>query len=181
VKNGRVIAAAILLLASFVMASSFYELYLYNVYITNLYLHEKSGVTHRIAIVVVIIPLRASVDPRVGFEPAMINVVIGVNNTVTWKNEDTTWHTAHSNVPEFYSNLIAPGGNYTHTFQSPGIFPYHCDPHPWMTGRIIVRQVPETQVAEQGTLGLLPQQQVLESTHTMATRMPTGVGRAWMI
>jgi len=90
-------------------------------------------------VVVVIIPKGAGLNLHLGFEPPMITIVIGVNNTVIWKNEDTDWHTAHSNIPEFNSGLIPPGGNFTHTFLRPGTYPYHCDPHPWMTGIVIVK------------------------------------------
>jgi plastocyanin len=88
--------------------------------------------------VIVIIQKGSDADPRLGFMPVEIHLIIGVNNTVTWKNEDTDWHTAHSNIPEFDSRMIQPGGSFTHTFLKPGIFPYHCDPHPWMTGKITV-------------------------------------------
>ena len=89
--------------------------------------------------VVVIIPNGAGTNLHLGFEPSKIMIVIGVNNTVVWKNEDSTWHTAHSNIPEFNSGLIQPGGSFTHTFQRSGTYPYHCDPHPWMTGVVIVK------------------------------------------
>jgi plastocyanin len=92
-----------------------------------------------VKIVVVEIASGAGENPRLGFEPAVINIVIGENNTVVWKNEDSDWHTAHSNIPEFYSGIIQPGASFTHTFQRPGTFPYHCDPHPWMTGLITVQ------------------------------------------
>jgi plastocyanin len=88
--------------------------------------------------VVVIIQNGAGLNVQLGFSPSIIKVVIGVNNTVMWKNEDTTWHTAHSNIPEFDSKMIAPGASFTHTFKKPGSFPYHCDPHPWMTGLVSV-------------------------------------------
>jgi len=88
--------------------------------------------------VVVTIPSGAGDNPKLGFEPAVITIVIGVNNTVVWKNEDSDWHTAHSNIPEFYSGIIQAGASFTHTFERPGIYPYHCDPHPWMTGLITV-------------------------------------------
>jgi len=89
--------------------------------------------------VVVIIPNGAGENLHLGFEPSKITIVIGVNNTVVWKNEDSTWHTAHSNIPEFNSGLIQPGTSFTHTFQRAGTYPYHCDPHPWMTGVVIVK------------------------------------------
>ncbi|MGD0689083.1 MAG: cupredoxin domain-containing protein [Candidatus Bathyarchaeia archaeon] len=88
--------------------------------------------------VVVIIQAGSAENPRLGFTPSLIKIVIGVNNTVIWKNEDVEWHTAHSNIPEFDSKMIPPGTSFTHTFQRAGSYPYHCDPHPWMTGLIIV-------------------------------------------
>ena len=88
--------------------------------------------------VVVTIPSGAGDNPKLGFEPAIMTIVIGINNTVVWKNEDSDWHTAHSNIPEFYSGIIQPGASFTHTFERPGIYLYHCDPHPWMTGLITV-------------------------------------------
>jgi len=91
------------------------------------------------SVVTVIIPEGASVNLHLGFEPAKITIVIGINNTVIWKNEDSDWHTAHSNIPEFNSGLIQPGDSFTHTFERAGTYPYHCDPHPWMTGVVTVQ------------------------------------------
>jgi plastocyanin len=89
--------------------------------------------------VVVIIQEGAGENLHLGFDPAKITIVIGFNNTVVWKNEDSDWHTAHSNIPEFNSGLIESGASFTHVFQRAGTFPYHCDPHPWMTGLVIVK------------------------------------------
>jgi len=94
--------------------------------------------------VFVIIAKGAGENLHLGFEPANITVVIGVNNTVMWKNEDSDWHTAHSNIPEFNSGLIQPGDNFTHTFLRAGVYPYHCDPHPWMTGVVVVKSATST-------------------------------------
>jgi plastocyanin len=92
----------------------------------------------------VVIPNGAGENLHLGFEPAEITIVIGVNNTVVWKNMDSDWHTAHSNIPEFNSGLIQPGGSFTHTFLRSGIYPYHCDPHPWMTGVVTVKAAGST-------------------------------------
>lgn len=102
-------------------------------------LNSTSMPSNTPTVVVVTIVAGAGTNPQLGFNPALIKIVIGVNNTVTWKNEDSTWHTAHSNIPEFYSGMIQPGSSFTHTFNTPGVFPYHCDPHPWMTGLIVVK------------------------------------------
>jgi plastocyanin len=133
----KIIAVILLVLVSIATTVAFYDLYLYNVYIVNRYLRNPSP-NPQVQVVTVTIPPGAGLDPRIGFEPAVISIIIGVNNTVVWVNRDSSWHTAHSNIPEFYSNYIQPGSNFTHTFQYPGIYPYHCDPHPWMTGKITV-------------------------------------------
>ena len=91
--------------------------------------------------VVVAIAKGSGTNLHLGFEPSIVTLVIGVNNTVTWKNQDTDWHTAHSDFPEFDSGLIQAGGSYTHVFERVGIYPYHCDPHPWMTGIVIVKSL----------------------------------------
>ena len=91
--------------------------------------------------VAVVIPVDSGKNLHLNFAPANITIVIGVNNTVVWKNEDTDWHTAHSDFPEFDSGLIQAGGSYTHVFERVGIYPYHCDPHPWMTGIVIVKSL----------------------------------------
>lgn len=36
--------------------------------------------------------------------------------------------------------LMAQGESRTQTFSAPGEFPYHCDPHPAMEGKILVRE-----------------------------------------
>lgn len=111
--------------------------------------------------VVVIIVNGASVNASLGFEPSSITVVIGVNNTVVWKNEDSDGHTVTSDTSEFDSGMVPPGGTFTHTFLRAGTYPYHCDPHPWMTGVVIVKAATSTGIAtyweyEQGQQPVVP-------------------------
>jgi plastocyanin len=79
------------------------------------------------------------------YSPANMTVVIGVNNTVTWTNNDTAIHTVYStSVPAtasaFQSPLINPGSTYTYTFTVPGVYQYHCNLHPlWMQGSVTVK------------------------------------------
>jgi plastocyanin len=89
-----------------------------------------------------------------GFSPDSITVVIGVNNTVTWINDDSVDHTVTSlSVPvgatAFDSGELSPGmgmpwqtpvgENFTETFIVPGAYQYHCTQHAWMAGTIIVK------------------------------------------
>lgn len=79
------------------------------------------------------------------FHPDSITVVIGVNNTVTWTNNDTTSHTVTSDNSLFGSGTLAPGDTYTHTFDQAGTYGYHCAIHTYMTGTVhVVSQAPTT-------------------------------------
>lgn len=73
------------------------------------------------------------------FTPGVVQVVIGINNTVMWINEDESAHTVTSLNGTFDSGLINQYSSFSYTFSSPGIYFYYCKPHPWMKGVIIVK------------------------------------------
>ena len=77
-----------------------------------------------------------------GFSPDNINVVLGVNNTVTWTNDDRSPHTASSMGGAFNSGNLNPGMSYTFTFTAPGTYPYSCAYHGWMHGTVVVKPSP---------------------------------------
>jgi plastocyanin len=70
------------------------------------------------------------------FQPADLQVLAG--GRVTWINCDTDSHTSTADGGQWSSPLLAPGDRFTQTFPTPGEFPYHCQPHPFMTGRVVV-------------------------------------------
>ncbi len=72
------------------------------------------------------------------FQPYRIVLVIGVNNTVTWTNEDDTAHTVTSSTGSFYSGPLNPGASWTYTFEENGTYNYECSIHPEMQGVVIV-------------------------------------------
>ena len=74
-----------------------------------------------------------------GFAPNTITVVIGVNNTVLWTNNDNSPHTVTANDGSFMSDYLPQGGTFVWTFPQPGTYEYHCQIHPWMTGVVIVK------------------------------------------
>ena len=74
-----------------------------------------------------------------GFAPDEITVVLGVNSTVTWTNNDSSPHTVTANDGSFQSGNLAPGQSYTFTFTTPGTYEYHCTYHPWMVGTVVVK------------------------------------------
>jgi copper-containing nitrite reductase len=72
------------------------------------------------------------------YSPQTITVVIGVNNTVSWINNDNAPHTV-TDTGIFDSGIIQPGQSWTYAFTTPGTYQYHCSIHPWMTGTVIVK------------------------------------------
>jgi plastocyanin len=57
---------------------------------------------------------------------------------VQWVNEDQVQHSVTADDGAFDSGLIEPGRSYERVFERPGEYAYHCTPHPFMTGRVIV-------------------------------------------
>jgi plastocyanin len=70
------------------------------------------------------------------FGPAAVTV--GVGETVTWTFVDAMQHTATSDNGFFNTGLSSNGQQRTVRFRSSGTYPYHCIPHPHMTGRVRV-------------------------------------------
>jgi plastocyanin len=65
---------------------------------------------------------------------------ISVGDTVTWHFSSAFLnHTTTSNTAIWDSGKVANGGTFSHTFSSPGTFPYVCMNHPtFMMGQIVV-------------------------------------------
>ncbi len=81
------------------------------------------------------------------FSPNPVNVKVG--QKVIWTNDDTQAHTVTSGTgsadpnmgKEFdstISKLINKGESFEHTFTKAGTFPYYCQLHPTMLGKVIV-------------------------------------------
>ncbi len=75
------------------------------------------------------------------YQPASVTVKKGA--TVTWTNQDTVRHdvTPDEDGEAFKgSQLLPQGESYSHTFNEPGTYTYHCSPHPHMTGSVTVTE-----------------------------------------
>ncbi len=70
-------------------------------------------------------------------QPQVITVLIGVNNTVTWINQDLITHDVISTTGTFASPDLSPGQSYTFTFTEAGTYPYY-DSYTPMQGWVIV-------------------------------------------
>ena len=71
------------------------------------------------------------------FAPLRIEVNAGA--TVAFTNRERLEHTVTANDGSWDSGPIAPGGTWRHTFAQPGTYPFHCTPHPFMTGVVVVK------------------------------------------
>jgi plastocyanin len=70
------------------------------------------------------------------FTPAELRVRAG--DRVTWVNCDPDAHTSTADGGQWSSPLLSTGDAFTQTFDAVGEYPYHCEPHPFMTARVIV-------------------------------------------
>lgn len=59
---------------------------------------------------------------------------------VRWVNHDPVGHTVTPDEGNWGSVLIGPGEVFEHLFSDPGVHAYRCTPHPFMKGRVVVRQ-----------------------------------------
>src|SRR3989442_4669788 len=66
-------------------------------------------------------------------------VRIPAGATVVWVNDDVAEHTVTFDGTEPGSPMISPGGTFSHRFDRPGTYPYHCTPHPFMKGVVVVK------------------------------------------
>ena len=88
-------------------------------------------------------------------------VLAKADTEVTWLNTDTAAHTVTSGTPDdgpdgyFDSSVIMADGQYTKGFErgfSDGAYPYYCVVHPWMTGTIIIGNIPEPEPEVEATI-----------------------------
>src|SRR3989304_986187 len=71
------------------------------------------------------------------------NVTVKAGTTVRWTNFDAVGHTVtfggHDSMGTgMDSGLMGHMGTFSTTFAEPGVYEYHCDPHPSMTGVVVV-------------------------------------------
>jgi plastocyanin len=78
------------------------------------------------------------------YDPNPVKVKSG--DTVTWTNDDSQIHTVTSGTDssdpnmgkEFDSSMLSQNQTFSHKFDTAGEFPYFCQLHPTMVGKVIV-------------------------------------------
>jgi plastocyanin len=80
-----------------------------------------------------------SIDNQVFYNPPVVQIANG--GKVVWSFEDgDNPHTVTADDNSFGSDPNGrTSGTYEHVFSTSGMFTYHCDFHPVMTGRVSVR------------------------------------------
>ena len=81
-------------------------------------------------------PTRTVTMPAKLYEPASLDILVGT--TVSWKNDDSTNHTATAENDAFASGYIPPGGTFSYTFTRQGRFEFRCTIHKQMRGVVDV-------------------------------------------
>lgn len=103
------------------------------------------------SITVRIIEGSANPSQEDNYIPKEVRGSLSLNNKIVWQNDDVTYHsvTTDNNFIDRINGkfdsidtigLIAPGDTYEFTFTEVGEYPYHCEPHPWMTGKIEIAE-----------------------------------------
>ncbi|AIF85553.1 plastocyanin [Candidatus Nitrososphaera evergladensis SR1] len=83
------------------------------------------------------------------YVPKQVRATLGIDNKIVWTNKDTTFHSVTTDTGyvdpingKFDSiasiGLVGPEQKYEFTFTRAGEYPYHCEPHPWMTGKVTI-------------------------------------------
>jgi plastocyanin len=101
-----------------------------------------------VTLIKAVMPNGVNLQKTLNFEPATFVLVIGVNNSVSWTNQDSTDHTvtftvvpSGVTVASISAGDVPPGTTFGPiTFTVAGTYQYHCQFHPaWMHGTIIVK------------------------------------------
>jgi plastocyanin len=82
----------------------------------------------------------AEVDVRVAaFAFREDSVTVAAGTVVRWTNRDVVAHTITFDDGAPGSPPLVPGAGFSRRFAAPGTYRYHCTPHPWMKGVVVVR------------------------------------------
>jgi plastocyanin len=93
---------------------------------------------HTRLVKVSIIPGASKNSTSPGYSPDSMTVVIGVNNTITWTNEDNATHSVSATDNLFNSGSLSPTQSFTFTFTTAGTYSYDDRSYPWMHGSVTV-------------------------------------------
>ncbi|MFZ0224693.1 MAG: plastocyanin/azurin family copper-binding protein [Candidatus Nitrosopolaris sp.] len=98
---------------------------------------------------VIMVPGSSSPSQTINFVPKQAQGTLGVSNRVVWTNTDSVPHSVTSD--DGYNDIISgpfnsiqhiglipPQQKFTFVFTVAGVYSYHCEPHPWMQGKVTI-------------------------------------------
>ncbi len=96
--------------------------------------------------IIEMIPGSGNPEQQDNFVPKIVNLQLTIDNHVIWENVDDTPHTVtpdHRHEDSYSGTfgsegVVMAGESYEFLFTEPQEFEYHCEPHPWMTGKVVV-------------------------------------------
>jgi Plastocyanin len=125
------------------------------VFYTSFYLPESlekpsvsEHILHPAGDFIINIVLGAGLEGNDNYIPNNAKATLTIDNNVIWLNDDETPHTVtpdHRHSDSYSgdfgsSGVVMPGDSYEFLFTEPQEVYYHCEPHPWMTGSIVVEK-----------------------------------------
>jgi plastocyanin len=99
--------------------------------------------------------------------------------SIVWKNVDSEPHTITSGLSEtpldiFDSGMMMSSESFEFTFTDSGEYDYYCTVHPWMTGKIMVREIP--MLEDSGTIhddeSVRDKSMILSESETIVSTTP---------
>ena len=85
------------------------------------------------------VPVMVTTVPPASGPADGLTVTVGVGQSVRWVNDDPVEHTITFDGSEPGSPLVPQNGTFVHRFDRAGTYTYHCTPHPFMKGVVVVR------------------------------------------
>jgi hypothetical protein len=109
------------------------------------------------------------------FDPAEITIPPGA--TVVWVNQGNEDHTVTADDQSFDSGYKKKGTSFQRAFPRPGRYAYHCAPHPWMKGTVIVAAgaPPATSAAAGGVADPAVSTTTAAAPTTTSTTLPSSL------
>ncbi len=83
-------------------------------------------------------PVPAGVSAAIQSNGFPYQLAVAAGSTVVWTNNDPVLHDVTANDGDWTSGLLSQGESFSHTFDTPGKYPYVCKVHPFMTAVLIV-------------------------------------------
>jgi len=125
------------------------------IFYTSFYLPESltkpsvaEHILHPEKELIIEIVLGAVIDGNENYVPNKAKALLNIDNKVIWKNLDDTPHTVTPDhrASDSYSGdfgsigVVKSGESFEFLFTEAQEIPYHCEPHPWMTGTIAIEK-----------------------------------------